>query len=558
MTIETPLTFKIPHSREERESLRSLAENSPLPNEWASQKVSRTALETFTASLLDKDHEEFLAYLMVLVSNRVWCRQVTAVPYSRRILLLPHCMRNAEKCPAKYDAVGLHCENCGACELARLKQIAETLGYIVMIAEGTPIVAQTIINGRADAILGVGCLRSLERAFEKLQLVGIPAIAVPLNTATCRDSTADTDQIVTMIQTPYCPNHSQEKNVSAPRWIHLLRGAAKLFERQNSVTDSPIDPNIETETVGFDFLSRGGKFYRPFITLASFDALTGSFGTREDGPTHIAAFPNWVNEIAKSIEVFHKASLIHDDIEDEDDFRYGQPTLYKTLGIARAINVGDYLIGCGYRLIARQRGAIESATDTATANAVITEIVTVMSEAHKKLSEVQGAELAWQSRRNRGLTPLDVLTIGALKTAPAFEAALSTGIVLAVAAGKIDWAFYQEIQERIAKFSRHLGVAFQIKNDLDDWRPNERNKQGIGLDVQHGRPTILLALAEIDDESSSGDTQQILKRYSEKNVFHSARRLAAKYSDKAHEIAATIEHDEFRRFLLHLVETVGR
>ena len=104
-----------------------------------------------------------------------------------------------------------------------------------------------------------------------------------------------------------------------------------------------------------------------------------------------------------------------------------------------------------------------------------------------------------------------------------------------------------------------MGVAFQIKNDLDDWRPNERNKQGVGLDVQHGRPTILLALADMnDDEFQNEDTQQILKRYSEKNVFHSARRLAAKYSDKAHEIAATIEHDDFRRFLLHLVETVGR
>jgi geranylgeranyl pyrophosphate synthase len=52
---------------------------------------------------------------------------------------------------------------------------------------------------------------------------------------------------------------------------------------------------------------------------------------------------------------FHKASLIHDDIEDGDALRYGEPTLHSEYGVAVALNVGDLLIGEGYRLLAAGR-----------------------------------------------------------------------------------------------------------------------------------------------------------------------------------------------------------
>ena len=51
------------------------------------------------------------------------------------------------------------------------------------------------------------------------------------------------------------------------------------------------------------------------------------------------------------MECFHKASLIHDDIEDEDKGRYDQPTLHVEHSIGVALNAGDLLIGEGYRLI---------------------------------------------------------------------------------------------------------------------------------------------------------------------------------------------------------------
>ena len=60
--------------------------------------------------------------------------------------------------------------------------------------------------------------------------------------------------------------------------------------------------------------------------------------------------------MALAIEALHKASLVHDDIEDDDEFRYGRPTLHRVHGVAQAVNVGDFLIGLGYRLIAGEMG----------------------------------------------------------------------------------------------------------------------------------------------------------------------------------------------------------
>ena len=69
--------------------------------------------------------ESYAGWTMVALASAFWADQVAAVPPSRRLLLLPHCLRKAETCPAKYNAVGLLCENCGACDLSALRTHAE-------------------------------------------------------------------------------------------------------------------------------------------------------------------------------------------------------------------------------------------------------------------------------------------------------------------------------------------------------------------------------------------------------------------------------------------------
>src|SRR5207244_3072372 len=135
--------------------------------------------------------------------------------------------------------------------------------------------------------------------------------------------------------------------------------------------------------------------------------------------------------------------------------------------------------GLGYRLVSRDRKELGAE--------VAADILDRFADAHLKLSEGQGAELLWRDAADQALTTLDALKLYALKTSPAFEAALYTGVRLA---GPAD-----PYEKMIADFSRNVGVAFQILNDIKDWGGDEDNKLVSGQDVLAARPTLLLALA---------------------------------------------------------------
>ena len=102
--------------------------------------------------------EGYVGWTMVVMASAFWQDQVAAVPHSRRLFLLPHCLKHAEGCPADYDEFGLDCRKCGACSIADFKVTAEDLGYKVLVAEGTPIVLKIIVSGYVDAIVGVAAV----------------------------------------------------------------------------------------------------------------------------------------------------------------------------------------------------------------------------------------------------------------------------------------------------------------------------------------------------------------------------------------------------------------
>jgi geranylgeranyl pyrophosphate synthase len=181
-----------------------------------------------------------------------------------------------------------------------------------------------------------------------------------------------------------------------------------------------------------------------------------------------------------------------------------------------------------------------------------------------RLSEGQGAELLWRDALDKRLKPLDALKIYALKTAPAFEAALFVGARLAGPVG--DYA------NPIKLFARNVGIAFQILNDLKDWEGDRDNKLAAGGDVLGGRPTLLwaLALEALEHEqqsellwlvngadiSDAARVQRVRQLYRSANVFEKARRLVDKHQERAEAVADEIEPDELRRLLYYLVDTV--
>lgn len=562
----------VPETREMRDRVRAAAQQfSPAMDR--SKPLTRPSLQKMAEDLLQRQGlgEQYLGFTMVALSNEFWREQLQAIDFKRRLLLLPHCLKHAEGCPADYDEFGLDCKKCGACSIADFKVKAEELGYKVLVSEGTPIVLKIIVSGHVDAIVGVACLNVLEKALDKILLAGVPCVAAPLLSSNCRSTSVDDDWVSELIDLRTDPPLSKTKT-----YVHLMRAAHQLFEgaeldrlapraRRKPTTDGNSngkpdrDPLAIHESIAYDWLAQGGKRSRPFITLAAFDAIQGAPGTLSE---HGIAFSEAVRRTALAIETFHKASLVHDDIEDDDTFRYGRETLHRQFGISTAINVGDYLIGLGYRLVSRERKELGSECTA--------DILDRLADAHLKLSEGQGAELLWRDAPNKSLAPLEALKIYALKTAPAFEAALYSGLRLAGPADKYD--------KIVPEFSKSLGIAFQIINDLKDWETDGDNKLVAGQDVLAARPTLLLALAleglETADRvhllallEKTSEAQEFQPRGQEivvkvRELFHralvfdKAEKLVDKFRARAEAIADEVEPTELRELLYFLVDTV--
>ncbi len=556
-------SFKaVPETREMRDRVRTEAARVPFDR---SKPLARAELQAMGEGLLQRLGlgEQYLGFAMVCLSNEFWREQVSAIDFKRRLLLLPHCLKHAEGCPADYDEFGLDCRKCGACSVADFKTKAEDLGYKVLVSEGTPIVLKIIVSGHIDAIVGVACLNVLEKALDKVLLAGVPSVAVPLLSSNCKSTSVDEDWVSQLIDLRTEPPKQKTKT-----FVHLMRAAhqaceepelSRLAPRARTAGTSPAarrdDPLTLHENIAYEWLTQGGKRSRPFITLAAYDAVKGAPGTfGEEG----IDLPDHVRRAALAIETFHKASLVHDDIEDDDTFRYGRETLHRQYGVGTAINVGDYLIGLGYRLVSRERKALggDCAAD----------ILDKLAEAHLKLSEGQGAELLWRDAQDKTLTPLDALKIYALKTSPAFEAALYAGLRLA---GPMD-----QYEKMVPEFSKNLGVAFQILNDLKDWDGDSDNKLVAGQDALSARPTLLLALAleglnpaEREELLALIDTNQcqpadetrlprLRRLFAKAQVFAKAEKLVEKFRAKAEALADEVEPTELRELLYFLVDNV--
>jgi len=533
-----------------------------------SRPLSKKELEVHALALLEKMglDKGYLGFAMVMLGNGFWKEQFVSIPFEKRILLLPHCLKHVEACSAHYDEFGLHCEDCGACSIGDFKIKAEKLGYKIMVAEGTPIVLKVIVSGYIDGILGIACLNVLEKAFEKVVQSGVPAYAIPLHSSNCKSTTVDNEWVMEVLET-----YQEQPAVKTRSYVPLLRAANDMFgddfpallpklrgKPQNGASDYSRDPVAGTEAIAYDWLAKGGKRFRPFITLAAYDALQEALPTQLGEPVddQTIALPDSVRRVAMAMEAFHKASLVHDDIEDNDEYRYGHLTLHRRHGVSTAINVGDYLLGLGYRMIANEGGNLPCEAVAA--------ILKRLSEAHVKLSEGQGAELLWRddARKEVALQPIEALKIYALKTAPAFEAALYAGLRLA---GPME-----KYEEMVPNFSRHLGVAFQIVNDLKDWSTDLQNKRIIGQDALAMRPTLLLALA-LESASpaqreelislisgaakNERSVQRVARIYESCQVFEKAKKLVEKYRQRAEAIADEVEPEKLRELLYFLIDT---
>jgi geranylgeranyl pyrophosphate synthase len=458
-----------------------------LISQLADEVIRRTGIES-----------RFTEFAMVVCGNEIWRSVVAATPFNRRLLLLPQCLKNNSNCQAEIDQLGLICAGCQSCQIDSILQQAESLGYATLVAEGTTVAVSLVQEGTIDAVIGVSCMSVLQKSFEPVSRAAVPVIGIPLLFEGCAETDVD-NRWLTQEMTAFQENE-EFRTIS----VSALKEQVRQFFSEEFLSRSFALNGDPTCRMAIQSMLNGGQRIRPLLAALAYSAYTS--GTSDE----------MISALAVIIECFHKASLIHDDVEDHDDFRYNTETLHKLNGTAVAINTGDFLLGKGYELLGKL--PLEPVKLAA--------CYQLVAAGHVALSLGQGADLLTSS--NHTILPLDQqLEIFERKTGSAIQVALLLGAVAANAPER-DLAI-------LKTFSGYFGMAYQIKDDLDEFR--EANEHTQPADY----PLLLSLLAEIPESQEklnsfykTNDREALTALIHEKEVDRQAEKLLQEYTGKAY------------------------
>lgn len=213
-----------------------------------------------------------------------------------------------------------------------------------------------------------------------------------------------------------------------------------------------------------DYPRRGGKGLRPALCIATCRAFGGS--------TYSAL------RSAVSLELFHNAILIHDDLEDGSDFRRGLPTMHCLVGMPVAVNLGDAMTALSIYPLVENRDVIGAQLTYD----VLAEVLHMVTET----AEGQAIELGWVRDNVVDLTDQDYYRMTLKKTAW-YTCIHPCRIGCLIGSGgslKLD---------RFNQFAYFMGVAFQIQDDVLNLVANYQvYGKEIGGDIWEGKRTVML------------------------------------------------------------------
>lgn len=234
-------------------------------------------------------------------------------------------------------------------------------------------------------------------------------------------------------------------DVHAPELVELL--SREMGKRWTAVAE-------RTEQMAGHALLAPGKMLRPVLLLTSAEATGG------DSSQLLPA--------ALAVEYLHVATLVHDDIIDGDELRRGRPTVHARYGKADALVTGDFLI----------LNVLTALSECAAEPAAVLEAARVLAGA--------GADVCRGQVRETGMAgdlhcPVgDYEEMAALKTGALFRGACRAGAILGGATG--------EHTDAVTRYAEHLGVGFQIFDDLLPYLGDSTGKPATS-DVANLRPT---------------------------------------------------------------------
>jgi octaprenyl-diphosphate synthase len=203
-------------------------------------------------------------------------------------------------------------------------------------------------------------------------------------------------------------------------------------------------------------IDSGGKRLRPMLTIAAAKLC------QYTGQGHV--------KLAAAVEFMHTATLLHDDVVDESDYRRGKESARLVWGNQASVLVGDFLLGQAFRMMV-DVGSLQA--------------LKILSDAAAIIAEGEVMQLA--AAKNTGTTEDDYLAIIDSKTAALFSAAAEVGAAISE----------RGAQERAAlkSYGRNLGIAFQLIDDALDYSGDSaRMGKSVGDDFREGKITLPVIL----------------------------------------------------------------
>jgi octaprenyl-diphosphate synthase len=228
-------------------------------------------------------------------------------------------------------------------------------------------------------------------------------------------------------------------------------GAVNGLILDKAVSDVELIPKL-----AHHLIDSGGKRLRPMLTIASAKAC-GYLGRG-----HI--------ELAAAVEFMHTATLLHDDVVDDSDYRRGRRSARLIWGNQASVLVGDFLLGQAFRMMV-QVGCLPA--------------LQILSNAAAVIAEGEVMQLA--AAKNTATGEDDYLAIVDAKTAALFSAATEVGAAIAQRPA--------EEREALKSYGRNLGIAFQLVDDALDYAgDSERLGKSTGDDFREGKITLPVIL----------------------------------------------------------------
>jgi geranylgeranyl diphosphate synthase type II len=241
-------------------------------------------------------------------------------------------------------------------------------------------------------------------------------------------------------------------------------------------------------------LRLGGKRIRPTLLLAANAMFGGEMSMAWDA--------------ALGIETFHNFTLLHDDLMDRSPLRRGKPTVYTKWGDNTAILSGDTMFALAWRYFLRQPSPR------------LQKILQCFNETAIEVCEGQQKDMNFERRGD--VTIAEYMDMIRQKTAVLLAGALKIGALYAGAP--------EEDLRKLYDFGLHLGLAFQLQDDLlDGYGDTAVFGKKTGQDIRDNKKTFLPLTAETLCNDAQRDELQKLFSGTETDEEEKVRRVMAIY-----------------------------